>query len=163
MLRRAIAAAAAVAVTAGAGSAIYKQNKRFQEDGIKQFHRASFNQPPKGWTGPVFEPSLDFPRHPPNGKQSYPWETIDFKKEPEKYLEAVLNYCFEGNIETDFVPQNNKVRKWYHAPWMTQTPFGREPLHGLTFERPAPVGYLGKSQKRLLQTWAMGMYNEAGK
>lgn len=39
---------------------------------------------------------------------------------------------------------------------------GREPLHGLTFERPTPIGELAKNQKRVLQTWAIGFYNNVG-
>jgi hypothetical protein len=87
---------------------------------------------------------------------------LDFKTKPQKYLHAVLEYCFDGNLENDFVPQKNTKRKWYHAPWMCQTPFGREPIHGLTFERPAPIGYLAETQKRPCQSWAVGMYNEPG-
>ena len=90
------------------------------------------------------------------------WLEINFKKEPEKYMRAVLEYCMDGNLENGFVPQNNKTRNWYHAPWMSQTPIGREPIHGLTFERPAPVGYLADTQSKVCQSWAVAMYNEEG-
>ena len=102
---------------------------------VKEFYRASYNPPPADWTGPVFKPSLDFSTARLDEKYR-PWEEIDFKTEPKKYLQVVLEYCFDGNSEYDFVPQKNPKRKWYHAPWMCQTPFGREPIHGLTFERP---------------------------
>ncbi|XP_035672836.1 uncharacterized protein LOC118413503 [Branchiostoma floridae] len=39
---------------------------------------------------------------------------------------------------------------------------GREPIHGLTMERPANVGYIADTQKRWEQTWAVGFYNFYG-
>ena len=148
---------------------------------LKQFHRSSFNEPPEEWTGPLFKPRLDYPTAKPlaarscssrkcssgeDGKETrdetMPWLKIDFKKEPEKYMRAVLEYCMEENLENGFVPQKNKQRHWYHAPWMSQTPIGREPIHGLTFERPAPVGYLAETQTKVCQSWAVAMYNEEG-
>lgn len=131
-------------------------------DSVKEFYRASYNPPPPHWTEPVFKPRLDFSTARPNVKD-LPWEKIDFKTEPEKYLRAALEYCFDGNLEHDFVPQKNPKRRWYHAPWMCQTPFGREPIHGMVFARPLPVGCLADTQKRVCQTWAVGMYNEPGK
>ena len=77
-------------------------------------------------------------------------------------VQAILDYCFEGNVNNDFVPQKNSRRNWYHAPWMCQTAIGREPIHGLTFERPAPSGYLADTQQRVCQSWAVAMYNEEG-
>jgi hypothetical protein len=41
-------------------------------------------------------------------------------------------------------------------------PAGREPIHGLTFERPIPPNELARSQNRYLQTWAVGFYNAPG-
>ena len=114
----------------------YNRLQYQRKEGIKEFYRPSYNSPPPDWKGPVFKPSLDYPTMLPQ-KESYPWEKIDYKSEPEKYLQAVLKYCFEGNVDNDFDPKKNAVRKWFHAPWMTQTAFGREPIHGLTFERPA--------------------------
>ena len=133
---------------------------------LKEYHRCSYNDPPAGWTGPLFKPRLDYPHTTAaRGKREETpksWAKIDFKKEPEKYMRAVLEYCMEGNLENNFVPQNNLKRDWYHAPWMSQTPIGREPIHGLTFERPAPVGYLAETQSRVRQSWAVAMYNEEG-
>lgn len=39
---------------------------------------------------------------------------------------------------------------------------GREPLRGMTFERPTPALELSKTQLRGLQAWAIGFYNAAG-
>ena len=132
---------------------------------VKEFHRPSYNDLPANWKGPSFKPRLDYPAHCPprsSAAEPKPWETIDFKKEPESYMQAILEYCLDGNVESGFVPQKNKTRNWYHAPWMSQTPIGREPIHGLTFERPAPVGYLAETQTRVCQSWAVAMYNEEG-
>lgn len=65
--------------------------------------------------------------------------------------------------------------KWYHVPWLTfsfgntETDIehgiigsGREPICGLTQERPAPVGFLHKLQTQQFQTWAVGSFNETG-
>ena len=131
---------------------------------LKEFQRCSFNPPPANWTGPTFKPRLDYPAKCPRSStaENPPWTDIDFKKEPERYMQAVLDYCFEGNVNNDFVPQKNSRRNWYHAPWMCQTAIGREPIHGLTFERPAPSGYLADTQQRVCQSWAVAMYNEEG-
>lgn len=56
-----------------------------------------------------------------------------------------------------------QIRDWYHAPWMHASVNGREPLNGLTFERPTPALELAETQNRILQTWACGYYNAAGK
>ena len=77
-------------------------------------------------------------------------------------MHTVLEYCLDGNLENEFVPQKNLNRNWYHAPWMSLTTSGREPVHGLTFERPALMGYLADTQTRVCQSWAVAMYNEEG-
>ena len=128
---------------------------------VREFHRAAYNQPPAGWTGPVFKPKLDFATARPAIKDA-PWEDIDFKTEPKKYMEALLEYCLEDNVENDFVVQKNSKRQWFHAPWMCQTPLGREPIHGLTFERPSPRGYLSATQTQVRQNWAVSVYNDPG-
>lgn len=129
---------------------------------LREFNRPSFNSVPDSWSGPVFKPKLDYPTKIPPVRH-YPWEKIDFKTEPEKYMQTVLEYCFDGNVDSEFVPQSNKKRNWYHAPWMCQNVLGREPIHGLTFERPAPKQYLADTQNRVCQSWAVAFYNEEGK
>ena len=128
---------------------------------LKEFRRASYNSAPADWRGPLFKPRLNYPSECPPAN-AMPWEKIDFKREPERYMHSILDYCMEGNVENGFVPQRNSRRNWYHAPWMSQNNIGREPIHGLTFERPAPVGYLADSQDRICQSWAVAMYNERG-
>lgn len=129
---------------------------------LKEYHRASYNPAPADWRGPLFKPRLNYPSQSPTSATAMPWEKIDFKKEPERYMQSILDYCMEGNVENGFVPQKNSRRNWYHAPWMSQNNIGREPIHGLTFERPAPVGYLADTQDRVCQSWAVAMYNEEG-
>ena len=111
-----------------------------------------------------------------------PWLTVDFKVDPAAFCEVVKQYCWEGNVESQFVVQRNSVRlffhgllmtelstahdfqirDWYHAPWLHYTTQGREPLNGLTFERSTPPFDLSKTQRRYLQIWACGYYNAAG-
>ena len=57
---------------------------------------------PSGWTGPVFTLSQDYPTTKP-AAGTLPWKSIDFKTKPAEYLNAVLQYCYEGNIEVDWV------------------------------------------------------------
>ena len=128
---------------------------------MKEFYRPSYNPPPPDWKGPTFKPNLEFPTAIPPAEE-YPWDKIDFEKDPEKYIQAVVEYCFDGNLENDFVTQKNPKRKWFHAPWMSQSPLGREPIHGLTYERPAPPGYFAETQQDVAQVWAVGMNNETG-
>ena len=50
-----------------------------------------------------------FPGQLPGDTIGYPWLDIDPTKEPRKYLDYIREYCFEGNVENDFVVQDNKV------------------------------------------------------
>ena len=129
----------------------------------EQFYRKAYDcRTPPNWTGHLFNPKLDF--HTASAvAEEKPWEEIDFKIEPEKYLNSVLEYCFTGNLENEFDILRNTRRKWYHAPWMCYHKEGREPIHGLTFERPAKPKDLSEKQTRVCQNWAIAMYNEPGK
>jgi hypothetical protein len=92
-----------------------------------------------------------------------PWKMYDFDTQPEEYCKVIKAYCWEGNVNHEFRIEENKIREWYHAPWMHYNQNGREPINGLTFERPTPAGELAKSQTRILQCWAIGFYNKIGK
>lgn len=117
--------------------------------------------PPAGWQGGRFEMSQDYPdKEPP--VEPVPWKTIDFKTEPQKYMEAVLGYCFEGNREVDWIVQKNKVRKWYHAPWLHWGPSGREFVRGLTKERMSKPFELAATQDKAYNNHAVGFYNARG-
>lgn len=117
--------------------------------------------PPAGWTGAVFKLSQAYPTSPP-ASQTHPWESIDFKTQPQSYMDAVLDYVYEGNIEVDFRVQDNAVRKWYHAPWMHWGPRGREFIHGMTRERTSRPKELAPTQVSQFQNWAVGFYNAPG-
>ncbi len=77
------------------------------------------NDKPASWTGRVFKLSQDYPVTRP-AAETLAWKTktIDFRTQPAAYLQAVLNYCYQGNIESDWTGDGNTVRKWYHAPWL---------------------------------------------
>lgn len=123
--------------------------------------------PPSGMK--TFELSQDYPKT--WVVENYPWQSIDFKKEPELYMRTVLNYCLEGNLEVDFKGQENKIRKWYHAPWLHDDEKylnkeyignGREYIHGLTREFATPKYKIHDQQNVELENWAVGMYNAPG-
>jgi len=122
--------------------------------------------PPPGWspaTGdPVFVLSQDYPTTDPSASLIQPWKTIDFHQEPAAYMQAVIDYCYEGNLEVQFRGQDNLTRKWYHAPWLHPGPNGREFTHGLTGERASRAGELAATQSGTFRNFAVGLYNAGG-
>jgi hypothetical protein len=117
--------------------------------------------PPSGWTGNVFQLSQNYPTALP-AAESVPWKSIDFKTRPQAYLEAVIGYCFEGNIPVEFVGQNNSTRNWYHAPWLHYGNNGREFVRGLTRERTSRRFELAATQDMQFANFAVGFYNPRG-
>jgi hypothetical protein len=117
-------------------------------------------QPISGWSGPVFRLSQTYPTQAPAPGQ-LPWSCIDFRKHPEDYMRAVLDYALDGNVEVDWEVQKNS-RKWYHAPWMHWGEGGREFVHGMTRERHSLPFELAATQSAQAQTWAVSVYNELG-
>ena len=98
---------------------------------------------------PVFRLKTDFPKELP--KEMPKFLEIDFKKESLKYIEAVRDYAFEGNLP-DWDPFKNTVRPWYHIPWLHPTTTGpnayppnggTEGFHGLIKEAPVGASQLG--------------------
>ncbi|MEH8018922.1 hypothetical protein MN202_16895 [Rheinheimera muenzenbergensis] len=118
-------------------------------------------EPPSDWNKNVFKLSQDYPTSIPK-KEKLPWEHIDFRKEPERYLWSVLDYSYEGNVEVDFVVENNKKRKWYHAPWLHYGNNGREFVRGLTRERTSRAYELASTQTEAYRNYAVGFYDERG-
>ena len=116
---------------------------------------------PQGWTGPIFKLRQDYPEKLPV-TEDYPWKRYDFKAQWKEYLQAVLRYCYEGNLDVDWDLSKNTVRNWYHAPWMHWGRSGREFVHGLTHERVSQPGELAQTQTGMFQNWAVGMYNAPG-
>ena len=119
---------------------------------------------PDGWTGPTFTLSQNYPKEAP--ADAMPWQSFDPMTQPGGYANAVLGYFYEGNLRDDvatsFQPPLNKVRAWYHAPWLDVGSNGREPLHGLTRERASMPGELGPGQTKVWNNWAVGFYNAPG-
>lgn len=116
---------------------------------------------PPGWAGKVFNPSYAFPTAMP-GVEAHPWEAIDFRTDPERYMGAVLVYLLEGQNRDTWDVAANPVRKWYHGPWMGPGGNGREFINGLTRERSSRPGELGAMQSACRQNWAVGFYNPVG-
>src|SRR6185436_15923449 len=102
---------------------------------------------PSGFAGPWFQLSQNYPATVKAGDA--PCLKIDFRKgmkEANEYLYVLRDYSFEGMIEAGFVPQKNNVRQWYHMPMMNYGNGRREPIHGLTQERPVTGPELGVKQ-----------------
>jgi hypothetical protein len=105
--------------------------------------------------------------------EELPWKkfaakTDDLKANWKDYLFSVLRYAYEGNIEKDWIVQENPVRKWYHAPWMHTTQNGTEFLHGLHRDRNSCLKELTEGvmcedvKGRTIQNWGISFYNEPG-
>jgi hypothetical protein len=117
--------------------------------------------PPADYTGMVFQLSQDYPVEAP-AAEVMPWDSINFFTDPFDYARAVLKYGVEGNVEVDWMVQNNQVRKWYHAPWMHPGCGGREFIRGMTRERSSRPGELHSQQTEWCDNWAVGFYNPPG-
>lgn len=115
---------------------------------------------PKNWRGLSFQPNYAFPTK--QLADFRPWQSISYRRDPKRYLAAVLAYVLEGQDRQHWRLQANRVRGWYHMPWMGPGPAGREFIHGLTRERDFAPGELGSSQKQCRQNWAVAFFNPAG-
>jgi len=122
--------------------------------------------PPPGWNSaagdPVFVLSQDYPTTDPSLSLEQPWKAIDFHQQPAAYMQAVIDYCYQGNVEVEFRGQDNATRKWYHAPWLHPGTNGREFAHGLTGERLSRARELAATQSSTFHNFAVGLYNAAG-
>src|SRR5688572_8929736 len=72
------------------------------------------NRPAPAGADHTFRLSHDYPATLP-AKQA-PWESINFRTQPEAYIRALLAYALEGNIDpaVDWDGDRNPVRKLYH-------------------------------------------------
>lgn len=127
---------------------------------------------PAGYKGRVFKLSQDYPNELPP-IEDYPWLKIAFKNggpvDPQAYLQALLDYGLQGNVEVDFYVQDNKTRKWYGMPWMdwnTEVAAdwpgtdGREFVHGLTHEFDSEGNTFAAAQPEFVDTWAQAYVND---
>jgi hypothetical protein len=117
-------------------------------------------QAPAAWTGPAFQPSFRFPSMATSAGR--PWLAISFRNEPERYLRTLLDYALEGQDRVDWKLAANRVRGWYHVPWLGPGANGREFIHGLTRARDFAAGELSPAQTSCRQNWAIAFYNDVG-
>ncbi len=115
---------------------------------------------------PLFRIKTDFPKKmPPASEMPAFIKQKDFTKEPLEYLKAVQAYSFEGNLP-DWNPHTNKVRPWYHIPWLhpnSTTGYppngGTEGFHGLIKEAPVSAYQLAGTQIGSYQVYAVTLVN----
>src|SRR5436190_18356925 len=91
--------------------------------------------PPPGWNSaggdPVFVLSQDYPTTDPSPSLEQSWKAIDFHQQPAAYMQAIIDYCYEGNLEVEFRGQDNAPRNGYHAPVRHRGTNVLEFTHGL--------------------------------
>jgi hypothetical protein len=124
-------------------------------------------QPPATYKGPLFQLSQNYPATLPSGPVPAFFKLLPAKltnnfEQWRPYVEAVKQYCLEGNVENDWYVQKNTIRHWYHAPWQHYGPLGREGIHGLTKEAQIQSRQLAPTQIATGQTFAVGIYNDVG-
>ena len=157
-LRRTALALAAllVAVTAGYGCRQASAAEGDREAATYAFRNA-VNEPPEGWSGPVFALSHDYPTElpAPCGPGECPWLgidvdfSVDFDTPPATwgetnwpaYIAAIKEYVRQGqdpmlSNEVGFLTEVDGQDRWFHVPWMAyDSTAGREFVHGTTNER----------------------------
>lgn len=115
---------------------------------------------PNGYQGRLFQLSQNYPNV--IQEEEYPWEKIDFKLQPSAYLYAIRSYLYEGMVEADWRAEDNRIRKWYHVPWMHTGRHARECIRGMTRERDVDAFEIALCHSHCMQSWAIGLYNSPG-
>jgi len=140
---------------------------------FKDYYRqGDGGDPPADYTGKVFKLSQNYPAQLPP-MENFPWLKIAFKEggpvDPRAYLQALLDYGLEGNVDVDFYVENNKKRNWYGVPWMDWNTEvvsdwpgtdGREFVHGFTHEFDSSGDTLSTLQKDFVDTWSGAYFND---
>jgi hypothetical protein len=131
-----------------------------------------FGHLPSGYRGRVFTLSQDYPSTLPDEGKIPPffgpdspgdWVEGYLRGNWKSYMLEVRRYCFEGNLEADWRPEENAVRRWYHMPWQHYGPTGREGIRGMTKEAEVKKYQLAPAQTYVGgQTYAVAFYNEFG-
>jgi hypothetical protein len=139
------------------------------DPGQEPFADFAYLPPPSQYSGRVFKLSQQYPATPPPKERIPAFFKIDFKANWHEYLIAARDYCFEGNItpggdvENDWRVAEANPPRWFHMPWQTFGPLGREGMHGLTQEAPVSPRQLAWTQVYSTgTTFAVGMFNEFG-
>ncbi len=92
----------------------------------------------------------------------FPWKKYSFKRQPREYAFEILDYIYQGNIESNFNVLSNEKREWYHAPWMHYGVLGREFVNGFTREKSVRPYQLHIKQTHKFQNWAIPIVNKVG-
>ncbi|GEO98355.1 hypothetical protein [Methylobacterium haplocladii] len=153
------------------------RNKLARKDCVRgkfanYYREGKGGDPAPEYRGRVFKLSQNYPDQLPPAEQ-LPWQAIDFKDgapvDPRAYLQALLDYGLEGNVDVDFYVEDNKVRKWYGMPWMdwnTEVASdwpgtdGREFVHGFTHEFDSSGNTLSTLQRDFVDTWSGAYFND---
>lgn len=151
-------------------SSASSQDRRDEETAPPKFKRfPDFGNMPavKDYIGRVFHLSQDYPKEMPSADKTPPFLNMDYKSDWRKYMMAVRDYCFEGNIkggdvEDDFNVAAEHPPRWFHMPWQHYGVSGREGIHGLTREAPVQPQQLAWRQTASGQTYAVGFFNVFG-
>ena len=125
-----------------------------------QLYTATRLEPPGGRPGLCTQPRLSDDR--PIVLAHTAVESDRLSSQPAADMQAIIDYCYEGNLEVEFRGQENATRKWFHAPW----------LHpGLT-DASSPMASLANAchsrhelaatQTSKFHNFAVGLYNDAG-
>jgi hypothetical protein len=135
--------------------------------GQKPFPDFEFLPSPENYSGRVFRLSQQYPSELPPADRIPEFFKIDFRTNWRDYLMAARDYCFKGNItpggnvEDDWRVADARPPRWFHMPWQTYGPYGREGVHGLTKEAPIQPRQLAWTQTyQGGQTFAVGFFNE---
>ncbi|MEM7041136.1 MAG: hypothetical protein AAF570_29505, partial [Bacteroidota bacterium] len=111
------------------------------------------------WGPDTFQLSQDYPKEmPAKPRGGFAWEKVDLRRDPTGYMNAVLDYCWEGMDSADFYGQYNPVRMWYHAPWLDHGYSGREFIHGLVMDRTSFPQELAVEQKNKTRNYSITYY-----
>ena len=94
---------------------------------------------------------------------------IDFTKDWERYAHAVRDYVLAGNIgtsgddyENDFFLEDNRVRPWFHPPWLHWGSDGTEGFHGLSRDAQVVPFLLSKDQPTAARIYSVSFHNAFG-
>lgn len=161
LLGAALPAFALLVSTATAQNYLYESKVGFPDFG--------FMEAAGTYKGPVFDLKDDYPTElPALDPDVAAILKTDFVKDPLRYVMAVRDYVFKGNIQggevaNDFTLYNNTAGlDWYHVPWQHWGTLGREGYHGLTREGPLGKRVLHPNQTQTSYAYAVGFYNGPG-
>jgi hypothetical protein len=120
---------------------------------------SSLDPIPRNYKGPIFQINDDYPNKLPDKEDIKGWNAIDPIKNPVDYITNIKNYCLEGQLASNWNGFGNKIRKWYHAPWLHVGNYGREFIYGLSKEGVSHRTFSIKNNNGNTQVWALTLFN----